>query len=407
MSVRTAALALEVTSDARAAAAEVDDLADSYRDLDRAADKAAQVSAKVADQHAAVADATDNLASKSGQATGALGALSSGFELVGAEKYAGALQGAALATDFMSGVGDSLNLIMELQAVKNIRATATMVAHRVATTASAAATKAAAAAQWAMNAAMTANPIGLVVAAVVALVALFVVLYKRSETVRTIINAVGSSGRVAIGWVVDRVADLVGWVRDKAPAAFAALRSAAVTAFRIVTTPTRLWLNVIRTVAEWVGTRIVAGFNTLRATGSAVLSTIRGAFDRVKTAVSTARDWVADKLTAAFTTAKTKVEAVRDALVAPFNAVRDAVQGIIDKIANISFPKPPGWLTSGLGAIGIGDGRLMLATPRLADPAAPSVSITVNGALDPNAVSRQLVELLRRHGVIQPGMRIA
>jgi hypothetical protein len=66
-----------------------------------------------------------------------------------------------------------------------------IVATKVAMLATRAATVAYTAVQWLLNAAMYANPIGLVVLAVVALVAIFVIAYKKSETFRNIINALG------------------------------------------------------------------------------------------------------------------------------------------------------------------------------------------------------------------------
>lgn len=68
--------------------------------------------------------------------------------------------------------------------------------------ASAAVTGVVTAAQWLLNAALTANPIGIVVVAVAALVAALVVLYNRSETVRTIIQAVWAGIQAAVGFVV-------------------------------------------------------------------------------------------------------------------------------------------------------------------------------------------------------------
>lgn len=82
-------------------------------------------------------------------------------------------------------------------------------------------------AQLALNLAMMLNPVGLIIAAVVALVAVIVIAYKKSETFRNIVNAVGRAAANAFGWVVDKVKDLIGWVKDKAPAAFQWLKEKA------------------------------------------------------------------------------------------------------------------------------------------------------------------------------------
>ena len=63
------------------------------------------------------------------------------------------------------------------------------------------------AAQWAFNAALTANPIGLVVVAVAALVAGLVILYKKFESVRTVIKALLAPMKAAI--------DGLGWLAKK------------------------------------------------------------------------------------------------------------------------------------------------------------------------------------------------
>jgi len=70
------------------------------------------------------------------------------------------------------------------------------------------------AAQWAFNAALTANPIGLVVVAVAALVAGLVILYKKFDSVRTVMKALLAPMKAAIdglGWLAKKL----GIVSDK------------------------------------------------------------------------------------------------------------------------------------------------------------------------------------------------
>lgn len=75
----------------------------------------------------------------------------------------------------------------------------------------AAATRAWAAAQALWSAIMMANPIGLIIAAIVALVAIVVVAYQKSETFRSIVQAVWAAVQAAIGAAVDWIVDKVGW----------------------------------------------------------------------------------------------------------------------------------------------------------------------------------------------------
>lgn len=96
----------------------------------------------------------------------------------------------------------ALQLRMILQ---NIRATATLVAQSIATRVVSAATRAYAAAQWLVNAALTANPIGIVIVSLVLLGAAFVVLWKKSQTFRTIVTAAFREVAQAGLWMVEQV----------------------------------------------------------------------------------------------------------------------------------------------------------------------------------------------------------
>ena len=90
-----------------------------------------------------------------------------------------------------------------------------LIAYNVATKAVALGTKLWAAAQWLLNAALSANPIGLVVMAIAGLVAGLVVLYKKSETVRTIINTLWdtiSAGSRIIAIVADKISALISFL---------------------------------------------------------------------------------------------------------------------------------------------------------------------------------------------------
>lgn len=245
--MRAVELAIDITATsaaggfdqtARSAAAMADDVAAASREAEGALSR--------------IGDSADNLDDKAGRATGALGALSSGFELVGAEKYAGALQAAALATDFASGAGQALTLVMELESVARARAVVTATAHKVATTAATAASKAAAAAQWALNAAMRANPLGLVITALTLVAAGFALAWNRSERFRTVVTGVMEGARAAIGWPLEAVRNLTGWVRDKLTPVWEPMRKAGVKAFELLMTP----INLIKDAIQWLMDKI-------------------------------------------------------------------------------------------------------------------------------------------------------
>jgi len=90
-----------------------------------------------------------------------------------------------------------------------------LIAYNVATKAIALGTKLWTAAQWLLNAALSANPIGLVVMAIAGLVAGLVILYKKSETVRTIVSTLWdtiSAGSHIIAIVAEKISALISFL---------------------------------------------------------------------------------------------------------------------------------------------------------------------------------------------------
>lgn len=356
MGKTAAELAIEITSNAADATAGFADVESSAGGMNRAVKDAGDTAERTSRQIGISADAADELGGKAGKATGALGALSSGFELMGPSgaKYAGGLQAAALATDFMSGVGDSLNLVMESTIVKTIRARAASVAHGAVTGVLAVKTAVMTAAQWALNAAMSANPIGLVVLAVVALVAGLVLAYRHSARVREIVQAVGRVGRQAIGAVVDVVSDAVDWIGDRLPGAVGILKTAVKVGFAIITAYPRAVLAIV-------------------------------------TAIVTA---VRDTLPGAISTAKNAFGKIGDAFSAPFQAVKDLIDKIVSAIGKIHIPHIPGLRTT---AGRTTDAGAVVVT----EPATPSVvnQFFISGAIDPYSTAAQIQQLLDRYSV--------
>lgn len=90
-------------------------------------------------------------------------------------------------------------------------AKAATIAYQAATTAITAASKIWAAAQWLVNAALTANPIGIVIVAAAALAVGIVVLYKKSETFRGIVQTLWTILKNSpLGLVIGLMDDLAG-----------------------------------------------------------------------------------------------------------------------------------------------------------------------------------------------------
>lgn len=244
-------LNLDVTADSTAAVSAMGDVGGAARTMASDVDTASASVESATSRMDGLAESGDVAASKASQATGAFGALAGGLEAAGFEGAAMGLQGVAVATDFASGAGDLLNLVMETQAVQFIAAKAASVAHAVATGAQTAATTVATGAQWALNAALNANPIGLVVLAIAALAAGLVVAYNKSETFRDIVDGAMGVVKDAVGAVVDTVEDVVTWV-GKADAGWEAIQTAAESAMAPVATAVGGVSNALETAVGWV-----------------------------------------------------------------------------------------------------------------------------------------------------------
>jgi hypothetical protein len=110
-------------------------------------------------------------------------------------------------------------------------------------------------------------------------------------------------------------------------------------------------------------------------------------------------DWVG-RLPEKFTGVSSKAGEIGDKLAAPFVAAKDAVMDLVGWIADIDFPSPPAWLSK---IIPGGSGRYNFdgpaITPPAGTPAAPAVSITIQGAIDPYSTAVQVRDLLARYGL--------
>lgn len=255
-------LAIRLTADASDASQALEGVGDSAKAMADEVDNAARTADAAGDRMGSVADAADGLGSSTSQAAGGLGDLGGALSVMpgplgavgtGMESLAPLVMGVTGATDLAT-------LAMNSNIVTSVRQRAATIANAVATRTASAAQKAAAAAQWLLNAAMAANPIGLVVIAIAALVAGFVLAYKKSETFRNIVQAVGEVGRKAIGWVIDKVGDLVAYVRDKAPPVWDTLqekilwvKDKAVGYFELMTAPIRTIIALVKDLIDWIG----------------------------------------------------------------------------------------------------------------------------------------------------------
>lgn len=140
-------------------------------------------------------------------------------------------------------------------AVNTARQTAATGAQKAAMIASAVATNGMAIAQRALNLAMRLNPIGLVITAITLLVAGIIIAYKRSETFRSIVQAMGRGIVAAFQTVVAAGGKVWDFFKFIGPKVGGALKGVAA----IITAPFRAGFNAVR--SAWNSTIGGKGFS--------------------------------------------------------------------------------------------------------------------------------------------------
>lgn len=384
---------ISVLSDATDAAAGLTDTAGA---LDKVGAAAATADGKLAgaagglDTYAAAAAAADkptrdiaggidSAGGGAGDMASAFGALAPALAGVGLEGLAGGLETATVALDAAEGATVLFRVATDLSRVAVIKDTAMRVAHATATTVMNTATKLAAAGQWLLNAAMSANPIGIVILLVVALVAAVILLWNKSETFRRIVTAAWQA-------VLGAVQTAVAWIKGAASSVWAGIQAGVETLKGIIS---RAW-DGIRGAVDKVRS-FIAGLNLWSAIEKGI-GGLKGVWDRIWSAMMT------------------PVETIKGAV----DGVIGAIQGVIDWFGRLSVPDWIGGLF-GRGAPAASSASLagapaLAGTSRAGSGApatsGPGVHITINGALDPDAVARQVQYLLNRQDRRRVGVTI-
>lgn len=288
-------------------------------------------------------------------------------------------------------------------------------AYKTITTVITTATRIWTAAQAVLNGVLRANPVGLVITAVALLAAGIVTLWRNSETFRRIVLAV---------WSAVRTAAIVAWngIRATIGGVWSFVTGASQTAQRIVG---GVWTG-IRTAAQtaWNGIRaIVAGVvgaiggivggvaSTVSAAWGGMVAIVTGIWDRIRLAIATVVGWIKDIIRGV-----TNVwNAVSGGVTGGINWVADRVDWLQRKINSLTSPSlidPGRFLSSGglFGSAGLTAAAGGLSGPQ-ATGGAGGIVVNVYGALDPDAVARQIESLLsrraRRNGSIAIGGRAA
>lgn len=283
-----------------------------------------------------------------------------------------------------------------------------------------AATKVAAAGQWLLNAAMSANPVGLVIAAIVALIAIFVLLWTKCEGFRNFFigmwRGLQAAAAAVVAWLRAAWSAVwawaASWVQSKIQQAIAIVRTIQQIVAQVGAGIRAAW-SAVWSWASSVVRSAVAGVSAVVRGVSSVVSSVAGA---IRSAWSSVWGWASSVASGALNAIRGPINAVKSA----FDAVVSVVRSVINFISQLRFPSPPGWLSKIMGASapitiapalpGARLTRALAPAPVVPISQAPSLRraaaadagasgswtvINVNGALDPDAVARQIDNMLR------------
>jgi hypothetical protein len=272
--------------------------------------------------------------------------------------------------------------------------------------------------------AATLGPILLVVAAVALVVAAIVILWKKSQTFRTIVLAVWKAiktGAQATGRFIVAMWNVVAAGAKRfaaiAKAAWGAIRatasavgSAVRTIWRLVWSAITLYLRAYAAVFRLV-------FSALRSVVSAVASWIREVWRNLWDALGSMAQGFREKMAGIWEAIKAGASTLGAAISKPFDTIWNAIQRVISAVESlisalgrihvpkISLPHIPGL---GRALPAPPEGTAGLATRAVAGPvpmagghprAASSGGLVINiyGAVDPEGTARQVRRLLTNH----------
>lgn len=333
----------------------------------------------------------------------------------------------ATAVQIMLGVVGGLaaailgvNIAMKAFAILQKAAGAATAIWSAITTAAGAVARVFRAAMLLLNSSFLANPVVLIVVAIVALIAVIVIAYKKSATFRKIVQtafkAVAAAAK-AVGRVIVavfraawRVASSVARAVAAAfKAAWRAVSTAARAAFAFVRSAIRVVSNIVRAIARGISSAFRVAFSAIRSAASSVSRFIRSVFSAVAGPVRALAHVIRSTLAGAFSVLKRAASGIASALSRPFDLIASAVRSVIDAVESLI-----GWLGRihvpkiHIPGTGKSVGATSVAAPtatgfsaglrstRAGSQSAPaSVVINVSGALDPDAVARQIQGILR------------
>lgn len=282
-----------------------------------------------------------------------------------------------------------------------------------------------AAAEWVAAAASTAfgvamavltSPIFLVVAAIALLVGGLILLYKKSDTARAIMDAMWrgiqsgaraawSAVKSAFSGILNAVRNTYQWIRSNWPLLLAIITGPIGLAVYAVV---RNW-DRIRDATRNLIDRMRDIWRTLSDAVGTIIGRIREIWSNAVSAIASRAASLGSAITHPFQTAKGVIDSVKNAIY----GLIGAVGSLISKLGSIHWPKPPSFLSKipGLGSFSAAPAPDGFAARAASGAAAPMVAgrpsvraattsstgginITVNGAVDPEATARQIRRIL-------------
>ena len=242
-----------------------------------------------------------------------------------------------------------------------------------------------------------ANPIFIIAAIIIAIGAAFVIAYMKCDTFRRIVDS-------AVDAVWDTIKTVYNWISSNWPLLLTILAG-----------PFGLAVALVIKHRDSIWNAIKAVYNWFSDTWGNITEWISGAFSSAVSAVTTARDSIWNAIKSVYNWIRDTWDNITSWLSAPFTAawntisgivdkIKGGIQGVIDKIKLIKFPTLPSWLPGDFmqKSAPAPTTAAAFAAPRVAGhttaatvAGAGGVTINVQGALDPDAVARQIERILR------------
>jgi phage-related protein len=301
-----------------------------------------------------------------------------------------------------------------------------------------------AAAQWVLNAAMDANPVVLIVIAIVALVAGIILLWNNCEAFRTFILAMWEaiSSAATAAWngimavaqaVISAVSGAVSAAGSVITGVWQTIQSVASSVWNAISSLVSSVVSGISSAVSGIIGGITGAWDSIRSSADSAWNSIKSLVSTVTGAIAGAVSGIQGGIEAVWSAIQRAGEAVWRPIQSAAEAAMGVIMGVINSVMSAisgigsAIQSAIGWAGDLLGKIlGAGDAAAsvpggtavmsvggfaaaqspslarsgLLATPSTRAAAAGSggVTITVNGALDPDAVARQIDALLRRRG---------